>query len=102
MALQGRDFAWFIMCLVDNPDIDSLDNPHLQAVQHHMQSVVLCYMQVPLDISVRINSDAGNPVTLTDPESPCTQAYVHMAEALQRKLATMGSTPQSGPKIVVE
>ncbi|KAF5835088.1 P-loop containing nucleoside triphosphate hydrolase protein [Dunaliella salina] len=61
--------------------------------------------EVPLDIAVCRRSDEGKPIVVSEPQSPCAQAYMEMAQRLHAKLQTLaaaGEDGQGGPKIVVE
>jgi ATP-binding protein involved in chromosome partitioning len=55
--------------------------------------------EVPLDIAIRENSDAGKPVVATAPDSPLTQAYRDIAARVRDGLS-VASKP--APKIVIE
>ncbi len=41
---------------------------------------------VPLHMDIRANSDAGTPVTITEPDSPHARAYLDIAGAIQQRL----------------
>uniref|UniRef100_A0A7S3VGZ0 Iron-sulfur protein NUBPL n=1 Tax=Dunaliella tertiolecta TaxID=3047 RepID=A0A7S3VGZ0_DUNTE len=63
--------------------------------------------EVPLDIAVCRRSDEGKPIVVSEPQSPCAQAYLEMAQRLQVKLQTSAAAGEEGsggggPKIVVE
>ena len=55
--------------------------------------------EVPLDIVIRENSDAGKPVVATAPEGPHAQAYRDIAARVRESLS--GASRQA-PKIVIE
>jgi ATP-binding protein involved in chromosome partitioning len=55
--------------------------------------------EVPLDIAIRENSDAGKPVVATAPDGPHAQAYRDIAARVRESLS--GATRQA-PKIVIE
>jgi ATP-binding protein involved in chromosome partitioning len=55
--------------------------------------------EVPLDISIRENSDAGKPVVATAPDSPLAQAYRDIAARVRDGL---GAASKPAPKIVIE
>uniref|UniRef100_A0A7S0S0Z1 Iron-sulfur cluster carrier protein n=1 Tax=Chlamydomonas leiostraca TaxID=1034604 RepID=A0A7S0S0Z1_9CHLO len=58
--------------------------------------------EVPLDIAIRVHSDAGSPVVVAQPDSPCARAYAAMAARLHTKLQQAGAQAPAAPKIVVE
>ncbi len=55
--------------------------------------------EVPLDIAIRENSDAGKPVVATAPDSPLAQCYRDIAARVRDGLQAAG---RSAPKIVIE
>jgi ATP-binding protein involved in chromosome partitioning len=55
--------------------------------------------EVPLDIAIRENSDAGKPVVATAPDSPLAQAYRDIAARVRDGL---GAASKPAPKIVIE
>ncbi|HTV37051.1 MAG TPA: Mrp/NBP35 family ATP-binding protein [Xanthobacteraceae bacterium] len=55
--------------------------------------------EVPLDISIRENSDAGKPVVAIAPDSPHAQAYRDIAARVRDGLA---GASRPAPKIVIE
>jgi ATP-binding protein involved in chromosome partitioning len=55
--------------------------------------------EVPLDIAIRENSDAGKPVVATAPDGPHAQAYRDIAARVRESLS--GARRQA-PKIVIE
>lgn len=60
--------------------------------------------QVPLNISIREQSDAGAPIVAVQPDSAAAQAYVSVAERVWAKLqqggGEGGAQPHGPPKIV--
>lgn len=58
-----------------------------------------CRAQVPLDVAVCRHSDAGAPIVVTEPDSPCALAYFGMAQRLHAKLLALG---REGPTTIVE
>jgi ATP-binding protein involved in chromosome partitioning len=42
--------------------------------------------EIPLDIAVRETSDAGQPITLAQPDSPPARAYREIAEAVRKQI----------------
>jgi ATP-binding protein involved in chromosome partitioning len=55
--------------------------------------------EVPLDIAIRENSDAGKPVVATAPDGPLAQAYRDIAARVRDSLSGAG---RPAPKIVIE
>jgi ATP-binding protein involved in chromosome partitioning len=55
--------------------------------------------EVPLDIVIRENSDAGKPVVATVPDGPHAQAYRDIAARVRDSLSVAG---RPAPKIVIE
>jgi len=56
--------------------------------------------EIPLVIEIRETSDGGQPIVVSNPESPHAQAYREIAEKVWAKLET-GTTARAAPKIVV-
>jgi ATP-binding protein involved in chromosome partitioning len=56
--------------------------------------------EVPLDISIRANSDAGRPVVAAEPESPQAQAFRAIARKVKASLE--GAPARVAPRIVIE
>ena len=56
--------------------------------------------EIPLDIAIRETSDAGTPITVTQPDSPHSQAYRQLADRVAEKLA--GGAGRQAPRIVVQ
>ena len=42
--------------------------------------------QIPLDMEVRSNGDAGKPIVVSNPDSPVTAAFMELAESLTKSL----------------
>ncbi|KAL6760285.1 P-loop containing nucleoside triphosphate hydrolase protein [Haematococcus lacustris] len=57
--------------------------------------------QIPLDISIRVRSDSGAPVVVSEPSGVCAQAYFAMARAVYARLQELSSQP-SGPTITID
>jgi ATP-binding protein involved in chromosome partitioning len=55
--------------------------------------------EVPLDIVIRENSDAGQPVVATAPDGPLAKAYRDIAARVRDGLA---GASRAAPKIVIE
>ena len=67
--------------------------------------LLIATAQVPLSTSVRLQSDAGVPVVLSDPQSPAGQAYISIAGRVKEQLTrTPCSTLAGGqqPSITIE
>jgi ATP-binding protein involved in chromosome partitioning len=43
--------------------------------------------EIPLDIKIRLTSDAGTPVAVSEPEGPHAAAYIEIAKRLWDKLS---------------
>jgi ATP-binding protein involved in chromosome partitioning len=59
---------------------------------------VECLGEIPLHIAIRETSDAGTPITATQPDSPQAKAYRKIAARLWEKL---DGTTRKAPRIVV-
>ncbi len=63
--------------------------------------------QVPLDIGVRVQADAGAPIVVSHPEHPCAAAYAQLARNVLEALRELEQQGQQqghggGPAISVE
>jgi ATP-binding protein involved in chromosome partitioning len=59
--------------------------------------------EIPLDIVIRETSDAGTPITVTQPESPHAIAYRRVADRVAEKvLAASGDAGRQAPRIVIQ
>ena len=59
--------------------------------------------EVALNIAIRETSDAGLPITATQPDSPQAQAYVRIAERIAAKIdVALGEAASAAPKIEVQ
>jgi ATP-binding protein involved in chromosome partitioning len=56
--------------------------------------------EVPLDMAIRESSDAGRPVTATDPDGPHAAAFFAVARAV--RAAIEGAAPRRAPRIVID
>jgi ATP-binding protein involved in chromosome partitioning len=56
--------------------------------------------EVPLDIAIRANSDAGRPVVAAEPDSPQAQAFRAIARKVKASLE--GAPARAAPRIVIE
>ncbi len=52
--------------------------------------------EIPLDVSIRVTSDAGQPITASEPEGPHAEAYRQIAAALLEKMSGGQSRPAPG------
>ena len=57
--------------------------------------------EIPLAMPIRETSDAGHPITVSQPDSPHAGAYRAIAEEITEKLNAGAGAPK-GPRIVVE
>jgi MinD-like ATPase involved in chromosome partitioning or flagellar assembly len=65
----------------------------------------VCILQVPLDMGVRVQSDAGVPIVLSHPDSPPAQAYIRIAGRIKQLLTSTPCSTLAGgqqPSITVE
>ena len=59
--------------------------------------------EVALDIAIRETSDAGLPITATQPDSPQAQTYMRIAERIAVKIdEALGDAARAAPKIVIQ
>lgn len=58
--------------------------------------------QIPLDIKIREQADAGTPVVVALPDSPQAKAYQDIAARVKEKLLHAGSAASRGPTITVD
>jgi len=59
--------------------------------------------EIPLDIAIRETSDSGQPITVSDPDSPHARAYRAIADRLAEKLANRSTAEQrQAPNIVIQ
>ncbi len=59
--------------------------------------------EIPLHIAIRETSDAGTPITVTDPGSAHSQAYTAIAATIWGKVeAILGGGGRAAPRIVME
>jgi ATP-binding protein involved in chromosome partitioning len=56
--------------------------------------------EIPLDIAIRETSDGGNPIVVSQPQSPHAAAYRDIAQKVWAKLA--GTQARQGPRIVIQ
>ncbi|MBT5752863.1 MAG: Mrp/NBP35 family ATP-binding protein, partial [Rhodospirillaceae bacterium] len=59
--------------------------------------------EIPLDIVIRETSDSGNPIVVSDPESPHAKSYRDIADKIWEKVNVLtGPEGRTGPRIVVQ
>jgi len=58
--------------------------------------------EVPLQMSIRETSDAGDPITATRPNSPEAEIYRNIARSVRESLAGRKADARPAPRIVVE
>jgi ATP-binding protein involved in chromosome partitioning len=56
--------------------------------------------EIPLDIAIRETSDGGNPIVVSQPQSPHAAAYRDIAQRIWTKLS--GAQARQGPRIVIQ
>ena len=47
--------------------------------------------EIPLEIEIRLTADGGNPIVVSDPESPHAKAYLAIAEKIRTALDRPGA-----------
>ncbi|HEY7609316.1 MAG TPA: iron-sulfur cluster carrier protein ApbC [Alphaproteobacteria bacterium] len=57
--------------------------------------------EIPLDIAIRETSDSGQPIVVSQPQSPHAKSYRAIAKRLLEKLAPAGAR-RAPPKIVIQ
>jgi ATP-binding protein involved in chromosome partitioning len=57
--------------------------------------------EIPLDMAIREASDAGKPITVADPDSPHSKAFMAIADHVWEKAQALEEKSQ-GPKIIVQ
>ncbi|MDX2225274.1 MAG: Mrp/NBP35 family ATP-binding protein [Rhodospirillaceae bacterium] len=55
--------------------------------------------EIPLDLKIRLTSDAGTPIVAAEPDSPHAQAYMAIADRIWTKLS--GEPRKAAPKISI-
>lgn len=59
--------------------------------------------EVPIEIAIRENSDAGTPITVSQPDSQSAANYREIAERIWVQIEkSLGDAGQSAPKIVIQ
>ena len=57
--------------------------------------------RLPLDLSIRQATDAGNPVVASDSDHGAAKAYMALAENLEKQLELSASSETAGPAITI-
>jgi ATP-binding protein involved in chromosome partitioning len=57
--------------------------------------------RLPLDLTIRQQTDAGNPVVASDPSNPASSAYLELARNLQRRIADIENADSAAPSISI-
>jgi len=55
---------------------------------------------LPLDLTIRETTDAGNPVVASKPDHAATKAYIELAKNVEQLLASAPSNSE-GPTITI-
>ncbi len=58
--------------------------------------------EVPLDLQIRETSDAGRPITISDPDNPHSLVFRAIARRIWEKVAGAEAVGRAPPRIVVE
>lgn len=58
--------------------------------------------EIPLDIGIRMTSDAGTPIVVADPEGPHAQVYREIARRVWDGVLAQRSGGRAPPRIVIE
>jgi ATP-binding protein involved in chromosome partitioning len=58
--------------------------------------------EVPLDLSIRETSDAGRPITVSEPDNPHALVFRHMAARIWEKLTGADAERRAPPRIIIE
>ncbi len=57
--------------------------------------------RLPLDLTIRETTDAGNPVVASNPDHGATKAYMELAANVEQKLRRTASPARQGPTITI-
>ena len=57
--------------------------------------------RLPLDLTVREQTDSGNPVVASHPGHQCAHAYLQLAESVERRIDEVEAATPSGPTITI-
>ena len=59
--------------------------------------------EVPLDIEIRVTSDEGRPIVVSNPDSPHSRIYREIADKVWEKAQViLGERERTAPRIVVQ
>lgn len=57
--------------------------------------------RLPLDLTIREATDAGNPVVASEPDHAVSKAYMELAANIERGLAQAATADEAGPKLTI-
>ena len=57
--------------------------------------------RLPLDLTIRETSDAGNPMVASIADHAATKAYIELAKNVEQQLKGLASNKSAGPKITI-
>lgn len=57
--------------------------------------------RLPLDLTIRETTDAGNPVVASKTDHPATKAYIELANNVEQQLQALASNNSAGPLITI-
>lgn len=57
---------------------------------------------IPLHVDICETSDAGRPITVSQPDSPQAKAFQDIATKVWQKLESSSGSESAGPKIIIE
>ncbi|MGH7061524.1 MAG: P-loop NTPase, partial [Stellaceae bacterium] len=58
--------------------------------------------EIPLDLAIRETSDAGRPITVSDPDNPYSLVFRRIAARVWEKVAGAEAVVRAPPRIVIE
>ena len=58
--------------------------------------------EMPLNIDIRVTSDEGRPIVVSEPDGEHAQRYIDIATKVWERLSAGGATPRQSPKIVMQ
>ncbi len=57
--------------------------------------------RLPLDLTIRETTDAGNPVVASKPDHAATKAYIELAKNVEQQLLASAPSNSEGPTITI-
>ena len=57
--------------------------------------------RLPLDLTIREQTDAGNPVVASNPDHPAARAYLLLADKVARRVEEVSTAASASPKITI-